>query len=116
MEDKHDARVEDLTLRVVHEDMAILTELNPVRTPESNIKETLVPGDSAVARYRDHLHEWEEKGWRIDLKALKARQGDVAFAIPCPDRRESGNWVLDAVPLVPGKAAAGASVTEMKRA
>lgn len=116
MEDKHDARVEDLTLRVVHEDMAILTELNPVRTPENNTKEILVPGDSAVVRYRQSLTEWEEKGWRIDQKALKAKQGDVAFAVPCPARRESGNWVLDPVPLVPAKAAASASVTEIKRA
>jgi hypothetical protein len=25
----------------------------------------------------------------------------VAFAIPSPARRNSGNWVLDPVPLVP---------------
>jgi hypothetical protein len=116
MDDKHDARVEDLTLRVVHEDMAILTELNPVRTPETNTKEILVPGDSAVLRYRESLQEWQDKGWRIDQKALRSKQGDVAFAIPCPARRESGNWVLDPVPLIPGKAAAAASVTEIKRA
>jgi len=109
MEDKHDARVEELTLKVVHEDMAVLENLNPVRTPETNIKEILVPGDSAVVRYREHLKEWEARGWRVDMKALRAQQGDVAFAIPCPGRRESGNWVLDPVPLLPARPAKAAA-------
>jgi phenylpropionate dioxygenase-like ring-hydroxylating dioxygenase large terminal subunit len=109
MEDKHDQRVEELTLRIVHEDMAILEHLNPVRTPETNNKEILLPSDYAVFRYREHLKDWENRGWRIDMKALRGKQGDVAFAIPCPARRESGNWVLDAVPLVPGRASATAT-------
>ena len=50
--------------------------------------------------YRECLREWEKNGWRIDFRALQAQKGDIAFAIPCPGRRESGNWVLDAVPLV----------------
>jgi phenylpropionate dioxygenase-like ring-hydroxylating dioxygenase large terminal subunit len=105
MEEKHDQRVEDLTLRIVHEDVAILENLNPVRTPETNNKEILLPNDHAVFRYREHLKEWEGRGWRIDMKALREKEGDVAYAIPCPARRESGNWVLDAVPLVsPGAA------------
>jgi len=101
MEEKHDQRVEDLTLKIVHEDVAILEHLNPVRTPETNNKEILLPNDHAVFRYREHLKEWEGRGWRIDMKALRGKEGDVAYAIPCPARRESGNWVLDAVPLVP---------------
>lgn len=101
LEDKHDERVEQLTLNIVHEDIAILENLNPVRTPETNNKEILVPGDAAVLRYRQHLKEWQARGWRIDMHALRARQGDVAFAIPSPARRESGNWVLDPVPLMP---------------
>ena len=35
----------------------------------------------------------------VDLDTLKAKKGKVAFAIPCPARRTSGNWVLDPVPL-----------------
>ena len=35
----------------------------------------------------------------IDRDTLKAKKGKVAFAIPCPARRTSGNWVLDPVPL-----------------
>jgi phenylpropionate dioxygenase-like ring-hydroxylating dioxygenase large terminal subunit len=104
LDEKHDARVEELTLRIVHEDMAVLENLNPVRTPESNNKEILLPSDHAVFRYREHCREWERRGWRIDMKALRAKLGDVAFAVPSPARRESGNWVLDPVPLVPATA------------
>ncbi len=106
MEDQHDQRIEDVTLQIVHEDVAILERLSPVRTPNSNIKETLVPGDSAVVRYRELLKEWDAKGWRIDYKKLQETKGDIAYAIPSPARRTSGNWVLDPVPLVEGEAAA----------
>jgi phenylpropionate dioxygenase-like ring-hydroxylating dioxygenase large terminal subunit len=101
MEDKHDRRIEDITLQVVHEDIRVLEQLNPIRTPETNTKELLVPGDTTLVRYREWLKQWDAKGWRIDAKALKAKLGDVAMAIPCPGRRESGNWVLDPVPLIP---------------
>jgi hypothetical protein len=30
---------------------------------------------------------------------LREDRGDVAYAIPCPDRRTAGNWVVDEVPL-----------------
>ena len=101
MEDKYDQPMEDVTLRIVQEDVTILERLNPVHTPATNTKELAVPGDTAVVRYREWLKRWDANGWRIDIKALRARQGDVAMAIPCPGRRESGNWVLDAVPLMP---------------
>jgi phenylpropionate dioxygenase-like ring-hydroxylating dioxygenase large terminal subunit len=101
MEDKYDQPMEDVTLRIVQEDVAVLEKLNPVQTPETNSKEILVPGDTAVLRYRELLKQWDANGWRIDLKALRARQGEAAMTIPCPGRRQSGNWVLDAVPLMP---------------
>ena len=102
LEDKHDMTIEKPTLQVVEEDMNILQTLRPIRTPTTNTKEILVPGDHVVVRYREWLAEWDANGWRIDYKKLKAHQGDVAFAIPCPGRRKSGNWVLDLVPLQPG--------------
>ena len=99
-----DDNIRNLNMRIAEEDIAILKELNPMRTPDSNIKETFMPTDQLVVRYREHLKGWENKGWRIDWKAFKAKQGDVAYAIPCPDRRMSGNWVLDTVPLIaPGQ-------------
>ena len=115
-EDKYDQRMEDVTLQIVHEDIRILENLNPVRTPDSNTKEILVPGDYALVRYREWLKKWDANGWRIDMKALRDKQGDVAMAIPCPGRRESGNWVLDTVPLLPGNAATTGGVAVGKRA
>ena len=102
LEDEHDMRIEKPTLDIVHEDVAILERLEPVRTPPTNTKEILLPGDTVVLRYREWLAEWDAKGWRIDFKRLQAEKGDVAFAIPSPGRRESGNWVLDTIPLKEG--------------
>jgi hypothetical protein len=75
-----------------------------VRTPGSTTKEVLVPSDNAIVAYRQHLDEWEARGWRIDMETLRAKRGDVAYAIPCPARRTEKNWVLDPVPLLPAKA------------
>ncbi|TDI66886.1 MAG: aromatic ring-hydroxylating dioxygenase subunit alpha [Alphaproteobacteria bacterium] len=96
-----DDRINERNMLVAHQDIDLLTYLNPVRTPSSNTKEILMPSDRCVLRYREWLKLWENKGWRIDMNELKAKQGDVAFAIPSPQRRLSGNWVLDPVPLMP---------------
>jgi phenylpropionate dioxygenase-like ring-hydroxylating dioxygenase large terminal subunit len=103
LEDEKDEQVRKVTLKVVGEDIKVLETLRPIRTPELNTKEILLPGDAAVVSYRECLGDWENLGWRIDNKALREQQGDVAFAIPCPSRRTSGNWVLDPVPLVPSQ-------------
>jgi hypothetical protein len=46
---------------------------------------------------------WSDKGWRIDMKSVREQRGDRAFAIPSPARRTEKNWVLKAIPLIPGK-------------
>jgi phenylpropionate dioxygenase-like ring-hydroxylating dioxygenase large terminal subunit len=113
MEPENDERLRKVNLVVAKEDIAILEELDPVRTPESTSKEVLVPSDAAIVRYRKHLEEWENKGWRIDMETLRNKRGDVAYAIPCPARRTEKNWVLDSVPLLP---AAAPEIREAKRA
>lgn len=100
LEPEMDDRVRDVNRSVALEDIAILENLWPVRTPDTNTKEILMPGDEFVVRYREHLKEWDERGWRIDMQKLRENEGDVAYAVPCPARRESGNWVLDPVPTV----------------
>ena len=102
LEDEHDMRIEKPTLEIVHEDIDVLGTLRPIRTPVTNTKEILLPGDTVIVRYREWLAEWDSKGWRIDYKELQDSKGDIAYAIPSPGRRESGNWVLDTVPLKPG--------------
>ncbi len=106
LEDEHDDRIEKPTLDIVHEDIGILERLKPVQTPPTNTKEVMVPGDTVILRYREWLAEWDAKGWRIDYQRLQQEKGGVAYVIPCPARRESGNWVLDTVPLQPGGAEA----------
>ncbi len=85
---------------VAQEDIDILETLDPVRTPGSTTEEILLPTDGAVISYRKYLKRWRDMGWRIDLKRLREERGDRAFAIPCPERRTSGNWVLSPVPLI----------------
>jgi len=35
------------------------------------------------------------------MKALSRHDGDVAYAIPSPERRTEKNWVLDTAPCCP---------------
>jgi len=100
LEPEHDERIGRVNLMIAQEDIDILQDLDPVRTPESATEEILVRSDGAVVRYREWLRKWDEKGWRIDLKALREQQGDRVFAIPSPARRGEKNWVLKTVPLV----------------
>jgi phenylpropionate dioxygenase-like ring-hydroxylating dioxygenase large terminal subunit len=102
LEDEYDMRIEKPTLDIVQEDVTVLESLQPVRTPPNNTKEILLPGDTVVLKYREWLAEWDANGWRIDAERLQAERGGIAFAIPSPARQESGNWVLDKIPLQPG--------------
>jgi phenylpropionate dioxygenase-like ring-hydroxylating dioxygenase large terminal subunit len=101
LEPELDEKVMEINRKVALEDVGILENLWPLRTPDTNTKELLTEGDEMVVRYRNHLKEWNAKGWRIDAKALQTSEGDIAYAIPCPARLETGNWVLDSVPLLP---------------
>ncbi|MFQ5635156.1 MAG: Rieske 2Fe-2S domain-containing protein [Gammaproteobacteria bacterium] len=87
-------------MNIAGEDRAVIEELWPVGTPDTLTKELLTPGDAAVVQYRDFLKTWDSRGWRIDWPAMKQKEHSVAYAIPSPGRRESGNWILDTIPLV----------------
>jgi hypothetical protein len=102
LEPKDDARMIKMDNLVVNEDVKVLLGVRPVVTPPTNTREVLVPADSHIARYREWLAEWEEKGYRIDLQEVKRTEDNVAYAIPSPARRTTKNWVLDSIPLLPG--------------
>ena len=104
MEPENDQFVREANLRVTVEDISVLEAIYPIRTPGTNTKEMLTAGDEGVVRYRNYLKDWNARGWRLDTKALHGKHGDVAYAIPCPGRRDSGNWVLDSAPLIPATA------------
>jgi phenylpropionate dioxygenase-like ring-hydroxylating dioxygenase large terminal subunit len=100
MDPEMDQRIVDINMEIAQEDIDLLVNLNPVRTPETTTKELLVPADKPLLRYRELLKEWESKGWRIDMEKLAVQRGNVASAIPCPQRRKEKNWVLDEAPRV----------------
>ena len=100
MEEKNDQMLIDVNMRIAGEDINVIENLDPVRTPDSTSKELLTPVDKPIFAYRDYLKKWDEKGWRIDWKELQKKRGDIAFAIPSPARRTEKNWVLDTVPLM----------------
>ncbi len=95
-----DDNIAEVNQKVALEDFVVLQDLWPIRTPNTSNKELLVEGDAILVRYREHLQEWENKGWRIDMNALKKTTGDIAYAVPCPARRGSKNWILDPIPTV----------------
>jgi len=99
---ENDDWIHETYLKIAAEDVAILENLWPVRTPDTLTNELMTPGDAPVVRYREYLKDWEKRGWRIDQKILQQEYGNTAWAIPCPARREAGNWVLDPVPLIAG--------------
>jgi phenylpropionate dioxygenase-like ring-hydroxylating dioxygenase large terminal subunit len=89
---------------IAQQDIDILLEMNPPRTPMTNTKEVMMPADKAILAYREWLQKFDNKGWRIDIETFNRRNGKaVALAIPSPARKTSGNWVLDTLPLIKGK-------------
>ncbi len=100
LEPEMDQKIIDINMEIAQEDIDVLVNLNPVRTPETNTKELLVPADRPVVRYREFLKDWDKRGWRIDVAKLNALLGDAALAIPSPARRTEKNWILDEIPTL----------------
>ncbi|MCC6271240.1 MAG: hypothetical protein IT190_08180, partial [Microbacteriaceae bacterium] len=107
LDGKNDGPIHARNKVIAQQDIEILSEVYPLRTPISSTKEVHMPADKAVVGYRDWLAKFDDKGWRIDWNEFKARngKGDIAFAIPCPGRRTSGNWVLEPVPMLKNREA-----------
>ncbi len=107
LEPEMDQRVTDRNWMVAEQDIAVLSALNPVQTPEINTKEFMVPADEPILRYRQKLREFEARGWRIDVETVRRNRLKVAYAIPGPERRAHPGWVLDPVPLAVPRPAQG---------
>jgi phenylpropionate dioxygenase-like ring-hydroxylating dioxygenase large terminal subunit len=113
MEPEKDEMIIKINMQIAKEDIDVMAEVDPIRTPPTNSKEILLPTDLPIVRYREWLREWDARGWRIDWKALQSQRGDVAFAIPSPSRRTSKNWVLDTVPLLASSSAVRAVTADL---
>ncbi len=101
-----DKKVNERNVFIASQDIKVMNEVRPRLTPPSRSKELMMPADRVILQYRDKLDEFEARGWKLDMEAIKAVQarGDVATAIPCPARRETNAWVLDEAPRVPAPA------------
>ena len=95
-----DARFIERNRVVAEQDRDVLEAVRPVVTPPTNTHEVFVIHDAAIARYRDKLREWQSRGWRIDVGTVNRTKDKTAYAIPCPERRFSKNWAIDAIPLI----------------
>ena len=103
LEPEMDDKIIEINTNIAHEDISILEKLYPLRTPDNLTKELMTSADGMIVSYREWLKKFEAKGWKIDQQVFKQHEGDVAYAIPCPARRESKSWVLDPVPLIQAK-------------
>jgi phenylpropionate dioxygenase-like ring-hydroxylating dioxygenase large terminal subunit len=106
-----DARMMGRNEVVATQDRDVLYDVRPVMTPESRTKEFFTPADMAIAKYRDKLKRWEERGWRIDTETMYRNARHTAYAIPSPARRHHKGWVLDPVPLRPAQVAGAGEET-----
>jgi phenylpropionate dioxygenase-like ring-hydroxylating dioxygenase large terminal subunit len=95
-----DDRISKGNLVIAEQDRVVIEALEPPITPTSLARETLVPADKVIVRYRERLMEWQQCGWRIDVDALNAKGEDIVFAIPSPARHEHRRWALHPVPLL----------------
>jgi len=96
-----DERIMGRNAVVALQDRDVLVEVEPVQTPDSNNHEFFLGADEPIAKYREFLKNWEARGWRIDVDEVERTRKRVAYAIPCPARREQKSWVLKAVPMMP---------------
>ena len=104
---EHDARFAERNKVVRDQDIVVLGAIEPKRVPDNNLHELLMPADMGVARYRELLRHWEDRGWRIDEAKLNSLRANNTCTIPSPGRRaEPKGWVLDTVPLVAARRAA----------
>lgn len=99
---EHDERIMERNAYVANQDRDVLMNVRPVVTPNTNVNEIFITTDHPIGRYRERMKEWEERGWRIDMKALKATEQETAYAIPSPARRTHKGWTIKPIPLVNG--------------
>ena len=91
------------TQNVFREDAEIVEAISPHYLPETLENEVSVEQDKFMGAWRKvrkvHI---EEKGWKIDSKAMAPYEGEKVFTIPSPARRTNPElrWALDTVPLV----------------
>jgi len=95
-----DERIITRNYEVAEQDIAVLEALQPNLTPPNLTHEVMMPADRCIVRYREHLNDWDARGWRIDMDEFNRTKNKKAYAIPSPARRNRKGWVIDPVPLI----------------
>jgi phenylpropionate dioxygenase-like ring-hydroxylating dioxygenase large terminal subunit len=93
-----DERVIYMDKMVMEQDGDVIKGISPPVQPLGHIRESLVPADRHVLRFRELMADWQKRGWRIDVDEVKRTEDRVAYAIPSPGRRKHDNWVLPEIP------------------
>ena len=103
--------------KIAGQDTAILESLAPGLPPDSPTDVLFLEPDGILNHLEASRMKWEALGWRIDLEKLRVYPpGKKQFVIPSPDRRVSGQWVFDTVPLIPPSQEAVSAVEKMSSA
>lgn len=90
-------------LNIFRQDTVIVERTAPAYLPDDLSNEMSVTDDRFMNGFRMARRKCiEEKGWKIDLAAMRSMQPKQAMAIPSPMRRRFPDldWVLHSVPLV----------------
>ncbi len=90
--------------KVFAEDTAIIEQAAPNYLPDNLLNEMSVKDDKFMSSFRAARRKCiEERGWKIDVPAMRALDGQKVLTIPSPMRRKYPDidWVMDTVPLVP---------------
>lgn len=97
----YDPLVRARNLRIFRQDHEVLRRVRPERVPDGWQNEVSVKSDALQIAMRQRFREWERQGNAIDSDRI-AREftGRKACAIPCPSRRDTADWAIDAIPIV----------------
>lgn len=87
----------------VEEDRIVIEKLVPAIPSKEAIGEFIVPADDVLMAYRQRLTDYQNRGWRMDLEEMARNRDRMAYAIPCPGRRERPKeWAVTPVPMING--------------
>lgn len=100
LEEERNKNFLERILIAVEEDRVVVEKLNPTVPSKDAVGEFIVPADDVLMNYRERLHDWQGRGWRIDVDEMKRNTGRVAYAIPGPARREHDDWAVTPVPML----------------
>lgn len=100
--DMFDADTRRRTLEVFKQDAVIVEAASPYYLPQTLENEMSVKQDQFMSVWREMRRKHIEKGWQIDVEAMRRIGKHKVLNIPSPARRENPHkYMIETVPLVP---------------